>query len=161
MRRVRPPAAAGRFYPSDPEELAATVDRLLAEASPPDDVRDLVGLIIPHAGYEYSGPVAATSYAMLKASAGGIRRSVLLGPSHFVPLVDTAVPEAEAWRTPLGEMPVDRGLVETAVKYGAAWETNHMRSSTRWRSSCRSCSGCSGRNCQDSRSPSGSASPAT
>lgn len=118
VTRVRRPAAAGTFYPSDPEELAATVDRLLAQASPPTDVRDPVALIVPHAGHTYSGPIAATGFRTLRGS--DARRVVLLGPSHFVPLTGMAVPLADAWRTPLGDVTIEDELRDVAVGHGAA-----------------------------------------
>lgn len=108
--RIRPPAVAGSFYPADPAELAATVDALLAAApapapaGPPPTV-----LVVPHAGYPYSGPVAATAYARVSgARVGGPRRVVLLGPAHFVPLDGMAQSGAEQWGTPLGTVPVER-----------------------------------------------------
>lgn len=118
VTKVRSPAAAGTFYPSDSEELAAAIDGLLGEAKPAEDVRDPVALIVPHAGYVYSGPVAAKGFATLKGSE--MRRVVLLGPSHFVPLAGTAVPSAEAWRSPLGDVSIDEELRQSAVMCGAA-----------------------------------------
>jgi AmmeMemoRadiSam system protein B len=116
--RVRRTAAAGAFYPDDPTELAATVDRLLAGATPPGGVRHLLGIVVPHAGYAYSGPVAATAYSLLprRATMGGV---AILGPAHFVPLRGSAVPGSAAWATPLGEVAVDAELREAAVRWGA------------------------------------------
>lgn len=104
--RVRPPAVAGRFYPEDPEELRAAVDRYLADA-PPSDGDPPVGVIAPHAGYPYSGPVAGSAYALVAAAEGGFRRVVLVGPSHFVAFRGVALPESDAFATPLGEHPID------------------------------------------------------
>ncbi len=119
-RRVRPPAVAGSFYPAGPEGLARVVDRLLAAAEAPELETPPEALIVPHAGYAYSGPVAATAYATLRPFASSIRRVVVLGPAHFVPLAGTAVPAAEAWGTPLGEVPIDDELRAAAVGAGAA-----------------------------------------
>jgi hypothetical protein len=114
---VRAPAVAGRFYPADPDELAAMVDALLDAARPASVDGDLVGLVVPHAGYAYSGPVAATAYALARDSP---RRSVaILGPSHFVPLRSAAVPAHAGWATPLGEVTVDPGLRLAAAGAGA------------------------------------------
>ena len=103
--RLRPPAVAGMFYPAEPGELRACVQRLLAEnpaAGPAPKA-----LIAPHAGYVYSGPVAARAYNLLAPVAAGLRRVVLLGPAHRVPLRGLALPTGTAFRTPLGEVPLD------------------------------------------------------
>lgn len=113
----RPPAVAGAFYPADPDELAADVDRLLAAAQPVEPGGRPLALVAPHAGYVYSGPVAATAYALLWERA--IARVALLGPAHFVPLAGAAVTAAAGWRTPLGVVSIDRALRETAVAAGA------------------------------------------
>jgi AmmeMemoRadiSam system protein B len=118
-RRVRPPAVAGSFYPAGPEGLARVVDRLLAAAEPAVPGARPEALIVPHAGYAYSGPVAATAYATLRPFVESIRRAVVIGPAHFVPLSGTAVPASEAWSTPLGEMPIDDELRTAAVGAGA------------------------------------------
>ena len=70
--------------------------------------RNLKALILPHAGYIYSGPIAATAYASLAPAAGKIRRVVLLGPSHRVAFEGMALSSARAFRTPLGDVPIDR-----------------------------------------------------
>jgi AmmeMemoRadiSam system protein B len=108
--RVRPAAVAGTFYPEDTRELGGLVARLLAEAgrerapSPAPKA-----LIAPHAGYVYSGAVAASAFATLVPDAARVRRVVLLGPAHFVALRGLALPAAEVLATPLGEVPVDAG----------------------------------------------------
>ena len=84
MTRTRPAAVAGLFYPADPGVLARTVDAAVAAAVPGAEVPK--ALILPHAGYEYSGPIAGTGYAQLAAGRDTIRRVVLLGPAHRVPL---------------------------------------------------------------------------
>lgn len=108
---IRPPAVAGSFYPARPAELGRTVDELLSGvSSEPAAVAPKV-LIVPHAGYVYSGPVAASAYARLKQAARAIRRVVLLGPVHRVPIRGLALPEAQALATPLGVIPVDADAV--------------------------------------------------
>jgi hypothetical protein len=106
---MRQPAVAGSFYPADPEGLRAQVEALLDAARPPA-VR-AKALIVPHAGYVYSGPIAATAYATLAPRAGEIRRVVLLGPSHFVPLRGLALPGVQAFGTPLGRVELDLDAV--------------------------------------------------
>ncbi len=103
---LRPPAVAGRFYPGDPEELARTVDSLLEQAGPGNGPRPKA-LVVPHAGYIYTGPIAATAYARLRENGHRIRRVVLLGPAHRAALDGLALPVATRFATPLGEIPVD------------------------------------------------------
>lgn len=111
---IRPPAVAGLFYPAEGSELARAVDALLEEAGRrPDPL--LRALVAPHAGYVYSGPVAASAFALLPEEAV----VALLGPSHFVPLAGLAVSGADAWATPLGEVPVSTKLREAARAAGA------------------------------------------
>lgn len=114
--RVRQPAVAGTFYPSDGATLGAAVENLLwgVPTAPPPR-----GMIVPHAGYIYSGPVAASAYALLRDGAPAIERVVLAGPAHFVPLDGAAVPAATGWRTPLGLVPIDPDLVQRARSLGA------------------------------------------
>jgi AmmeMemoRadiSam system protein B/AmmeMemoRadiSam system protein A len=104
---ARPPAVAGAFYPRDPERLREEVARLLADV-PRAGLERPKALVVPHAGYVYSGPVAASAYARLLAPGPRVERVVLLGPSHFAPVAGLALPEAGAFATPLGEVPVDR-----------------------------------------------------
>ncbi len=111
MEQVRPPAVAGMFYPADPEQLRATVEAFLeghhtACHQPPKAV------IVPHAGYVYSGPVAASAYACLRPARGRIRRVVLLGPAHRVAFSGLAVPGVDYFQTPLGLVPLDKEALE-------------------------------------------------
>jgi AmmeMemoRadiSam system protein B len=115
---VRPPVGAGSFYPRGAAELAATVDRLLAEARPWPVPGGLRALVVPHAGYVFSGAVAAAGFATLQPQARALRVA-LLGPSHFTSLRGIAVSGADGWLTPLGTVPVDGGLRATAVTAGA------------------------------------------
>lgn len=113
MRDVRPAAVAGMFYPGSPAGLAATVRGCLSEALRPAEACAGVpkALIVPHAGYVYSGPIAAGAYARLAALSGTIRRVVLLGPTHRVAVRGLALPSVRAFATPLGEVEVDREAV--------------------------------------------------
>ena len=113
--RGRPPAAAGTFYPADPARLATTVQRCLraeataeAPSAPPARLR---ALVVPHAGYVYSGPTAGVAYRLLAALAPSDRpRTVLLlGPAHYVPVLGLAASSAQVWTTPLGDVTLDVG----------------------------------------------------
>ncbi len=107
MSIVREPAVAGHFYPGAAEDLAAGVRQYLAQAQA--EVGPVPkALIAPHAGHIYSGPVAASAYARLRPGRSSIHRVVLAGPSHRVPLTGMAFSGAEAFRTPLGDIPVER-----------------------------------------------------
>ena len=108
---TRPPAVAGTFYPGDPEALRREVRALLDDAHATGDDRPLKALIAPHAGYVYSGPVAATAYARLRRLAGRIRRVVLLGPTHRVAIRGLALPGATWFATPLGNVEIDSDAI--------------------------------------------------
>lgn len=105
MQSIRQPAVAGMFYPSDPGELRQEVDEFLAsaheEAPPPK------AIIVPHAGYIYSGPVAASAYRLLRPRHQEITHVVLLGPSHRVGFQGMALSSSAAFATPLGEIRID------------------------------------------------------
>jgi len=104
--KVRPAAVAGRFYPGDPVELRELINALLAQV-PPATGPGPKALIAPHAGYLYSGPIAASAYAQLLPARDLITRIVLLGPSHYVALQGLATSSAEGFATPLGVVPVN------------------------------------------------------
>jgi len=98
---------AGTFYPRDPEALATLVDDLLAQAPAPVGVAAPKAIVAPHAGYIYSGPVAATAYRRLEPRRSEIERVVLVGPSHRVPFEGLAIAASDAFATPLGDIPID------------------------------------------------------
>lgn len=110
LHGVRPAAVAGAFYPGDPGQLAHQVDALLAHAV--DHHVRPKALIVPHAGYIYSGPIAASAYAAVAAMRPLPTRVVLLGPSHHVGFNGLALPGVDALATPLGLVEVDAELVE-------------------------------------------------
>jgi len=112
---VRQPVVAGSFYPADPEELEAIVNGYLDGVSGPCGETAPKALIVPHAGYIYSGPIAASAYAALRDLRSAIERVVLLGPSHRFPLAGLAASEADAFQTPLGAVPVDREALESVL----------------------------------------------
>ena len=127
MATVRPPAVAGSFYPADAYALRGVVREYLDEArkrSAPGDPITFTqvnspitftqvnsvwpkAIIVPHAGYMYSGRVAANAFVLLVPSRGIVQRVVLLGPSHHVPFDGLAVPSNTAFETPLGRVPID------------------------------------------------------
>lgn len=108
MMRSRPPAVAGQFYPGSAERLSAEVVRLLAAAPEHRGTAAVKALIAPHAGYVYSGPVAATAFAAVKDRSAAIERVVVIGPAHYVAVRGVAVPTVDAFDTPLGRVPIDR-----------------------------------------------------
>jgi AmmeMemoRadiSam system protein B len=110
MPAIREPAVAGLFYPADPAELHNAVQALLSSVSAEGPAPK--ALIAPHAGYPYSGPVAASAYARLHSVRGQIRRVVLLGPSHRVAFYGIARSSAAFFRTPLGDITVDQAALE-------------------------------------------------
>ena len=118
MSGIRAPVAAGEFYPARAAELADYVDLLLDAAEPPAVPGELRALVVPHAGFVYAGPVAAAAFATMPPDTAQLRVA-LVGPSHFVPLGGAAVTDAAAWRTPLGDVPVDDGLRSAALEAGA------------------------------------------
>ena len=108
MSSTRPAAVAGTFYPGDPRTLATEVEDLLGGVGvPAPRLGYPKALIVPHAGYIYSGPVAAHAYDELVAARGSVRRVVLLGPTHRVAVRGLAVPSATAFATPLGTVQID------------------------------------------------------
>jgi AmmeMemoRadiSam system protein B len=107
---VRRAAVAGLFYPQDPQELDNLLDTLLAAGA--RGTRVPKALIVPHAGYIYSGPTSGRGYASLLAKAGLLRRVVLVGPSHHVWFKGVAIPAAQGFETPLGVMPVAHDMAQ-------------------------------------------------
>ena len=114
MSAIRSPAVAGMFYPAEPRQLAHEVQEFLREANP--CTLNPKALIVPHAGYIYSGAIAASAYAALKSIAPRISRVVLLGPTHRVAVQGLALPDAEAFDTPLGRIPLDTDTMRTLTK---------------------------------------------
>lgn len=111
--QIRPPAVAGMFYPDDAKELASTVSGMLSAVRPP--ALRPKALIVPHAGYVYSGPVAAHAYALLAPLRDVITRVVLFGPTHRVYVRGLAVPCADSFFTPLGAIPLDKEAIAAAL----------------------------------------------
>lgn len=112
MNAVRTPAVAGTFYPAEPTRLRSQLNDLLSGVD-----KSIVGpppkaLVVPHAGYVYSGPIAARAYTQLFPLADQIKRVVLLGPAHRVAVHGLALPEADRFATPLGEITLDREAIK-------------------------------------------------
>ena len=127
MSSVRPAAVAGMFYPVDARRLAAELDDLLgAAAEPSPRLGYPKALVVPHAGYIYSGAVAARAYDELVPARGLVKRVVLLGPTHRVAVKGLAASSASAFATPLGAVRIDaeafalvRGLPQVVVSDAA------------------------------------------
>jgi AmmeMemoRadiSam system protein B len=117
MQTVRRAAVIGRFYPSDPNELRASVAGFIQSGRDNHDLSACrpKALIVPHAGYIYSGPIAGSAYAQLQPIAGTIQRVVLVGPAHFVGFAGLAVSGADCFETPLGEIRLDDESIRRLV----------------------------------------------
>lgn len=111
MHSIRPSAIAGTFYPYPKQVLAEEVSAMLDAAKPATRAVAPKAIIVPHAGYIYSGPVAASAYARLAAVRDTIRRVVLLGPVHRVAVRGLALPGVDAFETPLGEIALDQSAI--------------------------------------------------
>lgn len=106
--RVREAVAAGRFYPGRAARLRSVLEGLLAARAPAEAPPRAI--IVPHAGYEYSGPIAAAAFALLAGAP--LRRVVILAPSHFEPFRFASLYPGEAYQTPLGDVPLDQAASE-------------------------------------------------
>src|SRR5947199_4998494 len=113
MACVRPAAVAGTFYPSDSRALVTELDDLLGGVEQPAPRLGFPkALIVPHAGYIYSGPVAARAYEELAPARGIVSRVVMLGPVHRVAVRGLAIPSDDAFATPLGAIAIDRAALD-------------------------------------------------
>ncbi len=111
---VRPAAVAGGFYPADSKGLSATMDDMLARASVPQITDPILAVVAPHAGYQYSGPVAAYTYAALRGR--NFSRVVVIAPSHYEAFGFTSVYDGDAYATPLGVIDVDKAFAQQLAK---------------------------------------------
>lgn len=107
---VREPVAAGTLYASDPQQLRSDIDAMLAMATV--DMGSPKVLVVPHGAYELSGNTAASGYGLLAAERGKISRVVILGPAHDVDFEGVAIPRNVAFRTPLGDVLIDREVMD-------------------------------------------------
>lgn len=114
QEKVRQAAVAGHFYPADAVKLREMINNMLHLAETASlSTAVPKAMIAPHAGYIYSGPIAASAYVLLKPRRDIIRRVVLLGPAHRVPLEGLGMSSADFFATPLGPIPVDRAALES------------------------------------------------
>ena len=127
MTTVRTPAVAGMFYPNNARKLHEQIQTLLAQVTTAGPAPKAI--IAPHAGYIYSGPVAASAYARLRAARDSIHRVVLLGPSHRVGFRGIAVSQMDAFATPLGNIPLDHEAIAQLreLPYVSALERVHVQ----------------------------------
>jgi len=124
---VRRPVVAGVFYPSGAQELESSVETMLSQATERKPCR-LCGVVTPHAGYPYSGPIAAEAFSLLAHSNEAPNRILLIGPPHFVTVRGIVAPSSSAFATPLGDVAVDVGAVEALRDAGLVTidNTPHM-----------------------------------
>ncbi|ALG66534.1 AmmeMemoRadiSam system protein B [Beggiatoa leptomitoformis] len=124
---IRPPAVAGTFYPANPLELQTMVRAFLQATTIPTPVVPKA-LIVPHAGYIYSGAIAASAYAYWQTLTQGINRIILLGPSHRYPLRGIALTNAQAYATPLGNVPLTQSMHDSLLRlpYVSVLEQAHI-----------------------------------
>ncbi|MCP4657696.1 MAG: AmmeMemoRadiSam system protein B [bacterium] len=120
MQGVRPPAVAGLFYPDERTELLQLMDQFLQEVADAEPQAAAAtappkAIIAPHAGYRYSGPIAASAFELLRPLAGQVDRVVLLGPSHRVAFHGLALPAADRFETPLGPVEIDLEAAESVL----------------------------------------------
>jgi len=116
-KAIREPAVAGMFYPADATELRRDVTNYIEHGKTPQPLPTLKALIAPHAGYIYSGPIAGSAYACLSSLRSTITRVVIFGPSHRVGFRGIAASNAEAFQTPLGDVPVDTEACEATNRF--------------------------------------------
>ncbi len=109
---VRRSAVAGAFYPRGAQELESTVEALLSQAKE-RKLGGLCGIVAPHAGYLYSGLIAGEAFSLLAGSSDAPNRILVIGPPHYVPVRGIVAPSSSAFATPLGDVVVDVGAVES------------------------------------------------
>jgi hypothetical protein len=129
LERIRQPAVAGLFYPKDPKALAKDLDRYLADA-PTNVIPGVRALICPHAGYEYSGPIAARAYRQIAGAA--FDTVVILAASHYAMFDGVSVPAADAYVTPLGKVPVSSKAREMAKRSPFVLEPKCLLQRPQW-----------------------------
>jgi hypothetical protein len=116
--KVRAPAVAGMFYPGNAVELRRAIEKYMEQATPPM-LESVYAVIVPHAGYIYSGPTAGFAYKLLARQApqaSSPQRVILMGPAHRFPFSGVALGDYAAFRTPLGELPVDQAFIQTLTQ---------------------------------------------
>ncbi|MCK5385741.1 MAG: AmmeMemoRadiSam system protein B [Gammaproteobacteria bacterium] len=111
MNQIRQPAVAGMFYPADKQSLKADIHQYLEQVTNEQKIIPKA-IVVPHAGYIYSGPIAASVYKQIIPLKDIINRVILLGPSHRVAFTGLAVPESDVFNTPLGNIPIDQKSIQ-------------------------------------------------
>lgn len=131
MSKVKPPCVAGYFYPASKEVLQQEIKHYLSEAKPTELDIPPKAIIAPHAGYQYSGPVAASVYAYIPSIKQQVRKVILLGPAHGVPFRGIAATHMDYFQTPLGNIPIDHDSIQKILKldgvelFDGAYEQEH------------------------------------
>lgn len=130
MSIIRQPAVAGAFYPDDASVLSADINAFIAANSPgsgPDIAPKAI--VVPHAGYVYSGGVAASAYGLLAPFKNQIKKVILLGPCHRVALHGAALSSAHAFATPLGNVEIDHGFDDALLKLSqvSVFDETHLQ----------------------------------
>jgi len=120
LEKVRHAAVAGSFYPADPKALAGMIDAMLAQVSVAPVTDPILAVVAPHAGYQYSGPVAAYTYAALKGRK--YARVVILAPSHYESFGNSSVYDGDGYETPLGTVRVDKAFAQELVKMSSTMQ---------------------------------------
>jgi len=115
MGTIRPPAVAGQFYPGEAQRLKETVNNFIRDAKEISATRPKA-IIVPHAGYLYSGPVAGTAYASFLKGTPPIKKVILLGPAHWAAVGGLAASSADAFATPLGNVSLDKKALDLVKK---------------------------------------------
>jgi len=123
-QKVRQAGVAGGFYPADPKVLSAMIDDLLAHATPPPIHDPILAVVAPHAGYQFSGSVAAYTYAELKGRK--FSRVVVIAPTHYVGFDFTSIYDGDAYATPLGTIQVDKAFARQLVKLSPTMQLSGM-----------------------------------
>lgn len=117
-KEIRPPAVAGQFYPAAAEEITEQINGYLKQASTPPVEGEIKAIIVPHAGYDFSGQVAAYGFKLLKGVK--INTAVLIGNSHTAYFDGAAIDSSDVWQTPLGQVAVDKELADKLIKADSA-----------------------------------------
>jgi len=120
---IRKPVVAGYFYPKNSRQLRETINTFLNVANKAQIPGNLRALIVPHAGYSYSGIVAAVGYNLLKNK--NITRAILIGPSHFIPFIGASISKHDFWETPIGKVKVEKVENDFFIDLPEAHEREH------------------------------------